>query len=61
MSTVELMEREVKWYRRHGRWPERICRDSQGNEYVVGDWSWNRNRLTSEKEEYIEHLMNLQS
>ena len=57
MHTAELMALEVKWYRKHGRYPERILRDNKGNEYVAGDWSWNHNRLTHEKEEFIEHLM----
>jgi DNA-binding CsgD family transcriptional regulator len=36
-------EREVLWYRKHGRYPkERIVRDKTGAEYVIGDWAWNR-------------------
>lgn len=37
---------EVRWYRKHGKYPDhRIKREyrGQGQEYVVGDWSWNRN------------------
>lgn len=34
---------EVDWYRRYGRHASRrIRRDSQGYDYVIGDWSWNR-------------------
>ena len=32
---------EVAWYRQHGEYPQRIARDSSGNEYVIGDASWN--------------------
>jgi hypothetical protein len=38
----DVQEREVAWYRRHGRHPERVVRDGHGREYVIGDWSWER-------------------
>jgi len=34
---------EVAWYRANGRYPQtRIVKDSLGQEYVIGDWSWSR-------------------
>jgi hypothetical protein len=33
---------EVAWYQIHGKFSDRITQDSQGVEYVIGDWSWNR-------------------
>lgn len=39
----ELIQAQVKWYRAHGKYPEqRISRTREGDEYVIGDWSWNR-------------------
>ena len=32
---------EVDWYRQHGKYPQRIARDSRGTEYVIGDAAWN--------------------
>lgn len=44
---------EVAWYRKNGKHPkERIKLDSNGCQYVVGDFSWNRN--TTRPQEYIE-------
>lgn len=41
-----VMEAEVEWYRRFGKFPQhRIKRDSTGAYYVIGDWSWNRGNL----------------
>ena len=38
-----LQASEVAWYFKHGRYPElRIVRDGHGQQYVIGDWSWNR-------------------
>ena len=55
MTYRELCQREVEWYRRHGRYPERIRRDLSGTAYVIGDWSWNRNHPN--KSEVIEYRM----
>ncbi len=54
----EVCEREVAWYRKHGKYIERIVREfsGQGAEFVVGDWSWSRNH--PDKPEIIEPLMN---
>lgn len=52
----ESMRREVEWYLRngaHGR--ERIARTKDGEEYVIGDWSWNRE--TGRSVEFIELRM----
>lgn len=48
---------EVEWYTAHGKYPERIARDSMGQRYVIGDWSWNL--LHTDKPEVIEPLMGL--
>ncbi len=32
---------QVKWYREHGKYPDRICFDNSGIKYVAGDFSWN--------------------
>lgn len=50
-------EREIEWYQRHGKYPERIIRDRGGGCYVVGDHSWNLNHR--DKIEYVEQLMNI--
>jgi hypothetical protein len=50
---------EVRWYREHGRYTqERITRDRGGVEYVIGDWSWNRQGRPAE---WIEHALRLRS
>jgi len=55
-SYIDICEMEVEWYRQHGRFPERIVRDSKGIEYVIGDWSWNYTH-DNKKREFIElHL-----
>lgn len=38
-----IQKREVRWYRNFGKYPSRIALDGTGKEYVIGDWSWNRN------------------
>jgi hypothetical protein len=45
MTTPRTLQADqVSWYRKHGRFPlERITKDSKGNEFVVGDVSWNLN------------------
>lgn len=46
-----VMEAEVEWYRRFGKFPQdRIKRDSTGAHYVIGDWSWNRGNLARSHE-----------
>lgn len=42
---------EVEWYRKYGKHPERIVKDSSGQLYVIGDFSWNRPN-TNKKEEF---------
>ncbi|WP_047933268.1 hypothetical protein [Pseudomonas putida] len=46
---------ELEWYRQHGKYPERIRRDSPGGDYVIGDEAWHRK--FPEKREPIEALM----
>lgn len=38
----DIPAREVRWYRKNGKYPQRITRTAQGKEYVIGDWSWNQ-------------------
>lgn len=52
--SAEFAAREVDWYRRNGRFADRIARDSQHREYVIGDVSWNRD---TRPREYIEWVM----
>ena len=52
---MKLSEQEVAWYNIHGLHPERVSVDNNGVRYVIGDFSWNRNRLN--KCEYIEAKM----
>ncbi len=49
------MRREVAWYYRYGKYADRISRTSSGEQYVIGDWSWNRARPRCI--EYIEDRM----
>jgi hypothetical protein len=48
---------EVAWYRKHGKHPQRIQRmyGGEGDEYVVGDWSWHR--MHSDSTEWIDARM----
>lgn len=40
---------EVRWYRVNGLYPAaRIAKDAYGNDYLIGDWSWNRGQNLSE-------------
>lgn len=56
MPYAKLAAREVEWYRRHGRYPKsRIVRASDGVEYVIGDWSWNRKNPL--RQEWVESQM----
>lgn len=41
-SYTKMASVDVVWYREHGIHPDRIVHDSQGVEYVIGDWSWER-------------------
>lgn len=44
LSYKEQCALEVEWYNKHGKFPSRITRDSQGVRYVIGDFMWNKNR-----------------
>lgn len=54
---MDVQAREVEWYRRYGKYVQRIRRCTAGREYVVGDWSWERNH--PDKDEPIEWRMQL--
>jgi formate-dependent nitrite reductase cytochrome c552 subunit len=42
MSYQALAACHVTWYLQHGKYPNRIVKDSAGVKYVIGDWSWER-------------------
>ena len=48
-------EAEVNWYLINGAYRERIATGKSGQQYVIGDSSWNTRRTT--KYEVIEHLL----
>ena len=52
-----IVEKEVIWYGKNGKYPERIAKDNNSKLYVIGDWSWNR--LYPNKFEEIERQMEL--
>lgn len=41
MKNRTVREAEVEWYRKHGRYKDRITEDTDGKKYVIGDESWN--------------------
>jgi|SRR6185369_16100024 len=46
---LTIQEMEVEWYRVCGKYPElRIKKDTSGNAYVIGDWSWSRGKYPPE-------------
>jgi len=47
---AEIQAREIAWYRRFGRYPERIK-----NGVMIGDWWWNLNH--PDKTEIVEPLI----
>lgn len=53
--TPEPRIAELAWYRKHGKYPERITSDSKGLQYVIGDWAWHRKY--PRKSEFIEERM----
>jgi hypothetical protein len=48
----DYQQREVDWYRKHGKHPARIVLDLDRNPYVVGDWSWNAESRPHESIEF---------
>ena len=54
----ELCRRQVIWYQAHGNYRSRVAIDSDGIRYVIGDWSWNYNKLQTE---FIEGLESFQA
>jgi hypothetical protein len=55
MNEKSIAEREILWYRQHGKYPERITQSRRREFYVIGDFSWNRNY--PDKSEVIEPRM----
>lgn len=53
--SIELMQREVDWYSRYGRFADRITKTSCGCPFVIGDWSWNSNHR--DRQEFVEAAM----
>ena len=43
---------ELEWYRKNGKYPERIIKTGHLEEYVIGDWAWNR--MHKDKKEAVE-------
>jgi hypothetical protein len=43
---------EIDWYRKHGKYADRIVKDSHGKQYMIGDWAWNRSRHN--RQEWVE-------
>jgi len=39
---IEVMTYEVQWYRKHGKYQDRVQLDDLGNEHVICDVTWNR-------------------
>jgi hypothetical protein len=53
---TDIQQHEVEWYRLRGKYPdERIKRTASEDEFVVGDWSWNRNN--PDRQEYFEPVL----
>lgn len=50
-----VMAREVEWYRKNGRHKDRLTRSTEGNVYVISDWSWNRKH--PDRKEWVESDM----
>lgn len=42
LDKSDIQSWDVRWYKKHGRFPRRITKDRNGKEFVIGDWSWNR-------------------
>ena len=46
------------WYRKNGKYPkERIVKDSQEKDYVIGDYSWNTKAANKNRQEFVEPEM----
>ncbi|MFZ2172351.1 MAG: hypothetical protein WAW61_22285 [Methylococcaceae bacterium] len=51
---MNIREVELSWYRKNGKHDERIAKDSNGNEYVIGDDSWNSNPKNKDQHEFVD-------
>lgn len=49
---MDTSQKEIFWYKKHGKYKDRITVDSNGLKYVIGDWAWNRKN--ADRKEYIE-------
>jgi hypothetical protein len=64
---IILQAKEVEWYRNFGRYPHRRIVSAHGREWVIGDWSWNRESnpyevIEPEMREWVnEHMPKLQT
>lgn len=53
---MKIQEREINWYLNYGKYPQlRIARSRSGEQYVIGDWSWNSRHPN--QQENIENRM----
>ena len=49
--------KELQWYKKHGKYKDRVTTDSVGQPYVIGDWAWNR--MHPYNYEHIEEKMGI--
>jgi hypothetical protein len=52
---IDVQMLEVEWYKKNGKYQDRIVKDALGKEFVIGDWSWERN--FPDRPEYADILM----
>jgi len=51
---MNIREIELIWYRENGRYPDRIATAASGEEYVIGDESWNSRHENKNRQEFVE-------
>jgi hypothetical protein len=55
---MNIRAAELAWYRENGKHRRRRIRlDANGAEYVIGDWSWNRDPKNLNRQEFCEPEM----
>ena len=52
---MSIRESELDWYKKHGKYKERITKDANNNPYVIGDFSWNAGN--KDRIEFVEPKM----
>ena len=52
--TMNIKKAEVDWYRKNGKHSDRITKDSNSEEYMIGDWSWNGAKKNINRQEFVE-------